>query len=78
MAVIVDVIAPVAVIVAVNGNAPVDVIGTVDDPASFRQFNMGTPVNGADHAHGSVPVHVHGHDHGPDHVNGFLRCVLVI
>jgi hypothetical protein len=23
-----------------------------------------------DHDHGFVPVHVHGHDHGVDHVDG--------
>ena len=42
MAVIVDVIGPVIVAVHENGNAPVDVIGTVDDQGSISLVNIAT------------------------------------
>jgi hypothetical protein len=68
--VIVDVITPVIVAVHLNGNAPVVVIDTVDDGIHDALRQRQAPVvHGADHAHGGVPVQVHGHDHGGDHVD---------
>ena len=69
MIVVVAVAEPVIVDVHLNGTltAPVGVIG------GFTGFRC------VDHAHGSVPVHVHvddhgsGHDHGHDHGHGFCR-----
>jgi hypothetical protein len=65
VAVIVDVDAPVILAVHVNGNAHVGVIENDQVPR--------VPINVLDHAHGSVPVHVHGQDHGADHVHGHVH-----
>jgi hypothetical protein len=43
------------------------------EPRSPPGIRLRRPIdNGSDHAHGGVPVHVHGHDHGSDHDHGTL------
>ena len=53
-------IGPVIVAVHLNVNPTLIVIRPVDLP-------WDRVVDGSDHLHGVVPVHVHGHDHGGDH-----------
>jgi hypothetical protein len=55
----VDVIAPVIAAVHLNGNAPVGVIGPVDDRRLTPTKRIDPGVNGVDHLHGGVPVQVH-------------------
>jgi hypothetical protein len=60
----------VIVAVHMNGNAPVGVIGPVDDRCLTLTKRIIDPVvNGVDHHNGGVLVQVHGHDHGGDHVD---------
>ena len=71
-----NVIGPVIVAVHVNGNAPVIVIGPVDTVKPVLRLHRtvvptdSDAATGADHDHGGVPVHVHGHDHGAVHDHG--------
>jgi hypothetical protein len=82
----VNVLDPVIVAVHVHVNDPVDVIDAVNDQdrsgigfvsiaivrssSSIRRASLGCVVDGVDHYHGAVPVHVHGLEHGADQGHG--------
>jgi hypothetical protein len=81
VAVHVHVNAPVDVIDAVNEQGPITFVNIAPIRSSrliprATTAAVGCVVDGVDHDHGAVPVHVHGldhggaHGHGHDHVNG--------